>query len=375
MSWRNAKIGDLVTLEYGKGLKNYQSNEYPYAVYGTNGRIGSTEVFLYDKPSLVIGRKGAYRGVHFAELPFYVIDTAFFTKLKDLTLDVKFLFYWFRCVDINSMDSGSAIPSTNRDEVYELDIQLPTPSEQRAIAGVLSSLDDKIDLLHRQNKTLEALAETLFRRWFAGQSDEEWGVTLSDVLETCSGGTPSRSRMDFYEGGDIKWVKSKELNGGFVIDTEERINEQGLKSSAAKLLPENAILIALYGATVGEYAILAEPMTCNQAVCAIKPSDDYPFTFLFMFFKTLKEELINMAVGSAQQNISQVLIRQVRLPNNTRLTREYHNLTVSQFEKLKRNIHHIRTLEKLRDTLLPKLMSGEVRVEPALSLQAMENPI
>ena len=110
--WREYKIGDLLKLEYGKGLTGYQNNKGKYKVYGTNGMIGTTNSFLYDKTSLVIGRKGAYREVHLAESPFFVIDTAFYTKQLNELSDTLYMYYWFKNVDINSMDSGSAIPST-----------------------------------------------------------------------------------------------------------------------------------------------------------------------------------------------------------------------------------------------------------------------
>ncbi|MFQ5443766.1 MAG: restriction endonuclease subunit S, partial [Nitrospinales bacterium] len=119
--WMPSRIGDIILLEYGKGLKDYKHKKGKYDVFGTNGWIGSCDEFLYDQPSLIIGRKGAYRGVHIAKTPFHVIDTAFYTKNKIKDLDVQFLFYWFQIIDINEMDSGSAIPSTSRDEVYDLD--------------------------------------------------------------------------------------------------------------------------------------------------------------------------------------------------------------------------------------------------------------
>lgn len=143
--WMEHKLGDIISLEYGKGLKDYRDVEGEYDVFGTNGKIGFTDRFLYDQPSIIIGRKGAYRGVHLASKPFFVIDTAFYTKPRLENLDIFFLYYWFKTIDINRMDSGSAIPSTSRDEVYEVDILLPPLPEQKAIAAVLSSLDDKID--------------------------------------------------------------------------------------------------------------------------------------------------------------------------------------------------------------------------------------
>jgi type I restriction enzyme, S subunit len=240
---------------------------------------------------------------------------------------------------------------------------IPPLPEQKAIAAILSSLDDKIDLLHRQNKTLESIAETLFRQWFVEDVGEGEEVELGDVVETTSGGTPSRTKMEYYENGVVNWVKSKELSGSFILDTEEMITEEALKRSSAKLLPSNSILIAMYGATVGEYAIISKEMTCNQAVCALKPNSKYPYTFLFLFVKYNKNELISMAVGSAQQNISQLLVKKLLIPNCHEKIDRFHCIVDPFFKKIKSNITKMKTLEKLRDTLLPKLMSGEVRVE------------
>jgi len=259
--------------------------------------------------------------------------------------------------------TGSTFPNVSKDQLHNLEIDIPPLEEQKEIAAVLASLDDKIDLLHRQNKTLEALAQTLFRHWFIDGAEDDWEeVALGEVVKTTSGGTPSRKKMEYYETGTIPWVKSKELNGSFIAETEEKITEGALNSSSAKMLPRHSILIAMYGATVGEYGILTLPATCNQAICALLPNESYPFTFLFMHIKNNKDELINMAVGSAQQNISQVLIKSLPIPKPTPRICEYHGQVEPIFSKIEANIGQIRTLEKLRDTLLPKLMSGEVRV-------------
>ena len=123
--WSECKIGDIVSLEYGKGLKDYRDGIGSYEVFGTNGKIGFTDQIIYDQPSIIIGRKGAYRGVHLAAKPFFVIDTAFYIKNLRADLSTLFLYYWFKNIDINEMDTGSAIPSTSRDEVYDLEILLP----------------------------------------------------------------------------------------------------------------------------------------------------------------------------------------------------------------------------------------------------------
>lgn len=207
---------------------------------------------------------------------------------------------------------GTAVPIVNKNDFENIKVEIPTDiDEQKRIASILSSLDDKIDLLNRENATLEAMAETLFRQWFIEEAKEDWEeVALGDVVKTTSGGTPSRKHPDYYNNGTIYWVKSKELQSSFIFSTEEMITEDAMNNSSAKLLPEKTVLIAMYGATVGEYGILSKPMTCNQAVCALIPNKNYPYTYLYLWTAFMKQEFINLATGAAQQNISQDLIKQ-----------------------------------------------------------------
>ena len=197
--WTECKLGDLISLEYGKSLNGYRESFGKYPVYGTNGKIGNTDSFLSAIPSIIMGRKGAYRGVHFSKLPFYVIDTAFYVKPKTENVDLLYLYNFLLTLDINAKDSGSAIPSTDRYEIYDIDIMLPSHTAQRAIAGVLSSLDDKIDLLHRQNKTLEGMAEALWRKMFVENADPNWKKgKLGDYVQTIDnrGKTPPFSETE-----------------------------------------------------------------------------------------------------------------------------------------------------------------------------------
>jgi type I restriction enzyme S subunit len=289
-------------------------------------------------------------------------------KIRSSQIEKKYLLYSFvspKFKDyLNELSGGSVVAHLNMKDIRALEFSFPPLPEQKAIASVLSSLDDKIDLLHRQNKTLEAMAETLFRQWFIEEAKEDWNyVELGSVIETSSGGTPSRKVMSYYEDGSIYWVKSKELNGSFINHTEEMITEEAVKKSSAKLLPAYSTLIAMYGATVGEYALITKSMTCNQAVCAVKENELYPYTFIFMYVKHQKDELINQAVGSAQQNISQILIKKLPIPTCTDRIREYHSLVNPWFKRMQINVGQTQTLEQLRDILLPKLMNGEVKVK------------
>src|SRR5947208_3289491 len=121
--WRETTWGELATLEYGKSLRDYAEDSGKYRVYGTNGPIGWHDSPLCDRGGVIIGRKGAYRGVHYSPQPFFVIDTAFYLNPKR-EMDLRWAYYQLLTQDINGMDSGSAIPSTTRADFYALPVRV-----------------------------------------------------------------------------------------------------------------------------------------------------------------------------------------------------------------------------------------------------------
>lgn len=257
---------------------------------------------------------------------------------------------------------GCKMPRGDKQHIMQWNVEIPNSKQQQEhIASILRSLDNKIELNNRMNKNLEEQAQALFKLWFVDEKKYDT-IELGTVVKTTSGGTPSRSNLSYYQKGIIKWVKSKELNGSFITQTEEHITFDAVEKSSAKLLPKNSVLIAMYGATVGEHAIISEEMTCNQAVCALLPNEKYPASFLFMLAKNAKEELINLAVGSAQQNISQILIKRIQVPTCVELIQKYDKLISPYLEIMKNNIKQNLNLAQLRDALLPRLMNGDAGI-------------
>ncbi|MBI3272660.1 MAG: restriction endonuclease subunit S [Planctomycetes bacterium] len=167
-SWRAVQWGDLVTLEYGKGLVGYQHEEGAFPVYGTNGPIGSHSEALCPHPGIIVGRKGAYRGIHFSTKPFYVIDTAYYVEPRG-KLDLRWAYYSLLNEDINSMDSGSAIPSTSRDDFYGLPIVAPPDTLQERFAGILEPLWSRQEANDLESRTLAALRDTLLPKLLSGE--------------------------------------------------------------------------------------------------------------------------------------------------------------------------------------------------------------
>ena len=208
------------------------------------------------------------------------------------------------------------------------------------------------------NDNLEQQAQALYLTYFSNTPL----CCLGDMVKTASGGTPSRNNLDYYSHSGIDWVKSKELNRSIIFQTEERITNNAINYSSAKVLPKYSTLIAMYGATVGEYGLIAEPMTCNQAICALIPNENYPYTYLFMFAKNVRQELINNAVGSAQQNISQVMIKNMQISSDLDSIKKYDDSVRGIFDSYIHLSKEISYLTELRDTLLPRLMSGELKI-------------
>ena len=166
--WCAATWGDQVSLEYGKSLRGYEGSNGPYPVYGTNGRIGSHSEPLCPHPGIVIGRKGAYRGIHFSPQPFFVIDTAFFVKPL-CEVDLRWAYYEMLRIDINGMDSGSAIPSTSRDSFHGLSVVVPPHRLQRQFALILTPAWERQQANQRETTTLAALRDTLLPKLLSGE--------------------------------------------------------------------------------------------------------------------------------------------------------------------------------------------------------------
>jgi len=378
--WKVTKWGALATLEYGKSLRDYQNMAEDVPVYGTNGLIGFTNKPLCQFPSVIIGRKGAYRGVHYSNKPFFVIDTAFYLKPKTDEIDLLFAYYQLLTQDINSMDSGSAIPSTSREDFYNLEINLPPLPTQRRITDILSALDDKIELNRQTNATLEAIAQAIFKEWFVdfnfpgatgemvegtlGMIPRGWLVgKLGDCGNIVCGKTPSKANMDFF-GGEIPFIKIPDMhNSVFITKTEDSLTDEGASSQKTKFLPPFSVIVSCI-ATVGLVALTSKRSQTNQQINAIIPKNDYLSFYLYLCAKGLENVLKDLGSGgSATLNVNTTTFSNISctIPLGNVL-KSFDSLVRPLFETILVNEQQSITLATLRDALLPKLMSGEIEV-------------
>jgi type I restriction enzyme, S subunit len=284
-------------------------------------------------------------------------------------VDPDFLYY--QLVNMHEIlraygGDGTAVPIVNKGDFSNIKAKFPEPVEQKVIAEILSSLDDKIDLLHRQNKTLESLAETLFRHWFIDGAQDGWERKgLLEVVELVGGGTPKTSNIDYWEG-DIPWLSGGDIaaaHKSFVASSIKAISTDGLQNSSAKLLPQFATVISARG-TVGKYCMLAKPMTYSQSNYGILPRDNHSFCFSYLLINHVVDELQSAAYGSVFDTITTTTFADIKLKlPNTATISDFETKISPYFQKKLECINQIAVLERVRDTLLPKLMSGEIRVE------------
>lgn len=272
---------------------------------------------------------------------------------------------------------GSAQRTITLGALNNMQLSLPPLPVQKRIASILSAYDDLIENNQKQIKLLEEAAQRLYKEWFVDLRfpghegvkvvdgvPEGWKIKkIEELADTMSGGTPTRSHEEYYSSGEILWLKTKELNDGFIFDTEEKITEAGLKNSSAKLFEKGCIILAMYGATIGRLGISSVTMCCNQACCVLKIKEIFLFEYVYLWLVNNREMLISRGRGSAQSNLSQELIKQieVRIPSDGVLIK-FSNVVDKLLKNKEILEKQISSLREARDRLLPKLMSGEIEV-------------
>lgn len=285
-----------------------------------------------------------------------------------------YLNYFIRSNSINEYLVSTMIGATGRQRVpseaiKNLDIPLPPLPEQQRIVSKLDLLFEKIDksiALHQKNMDeANAFMGSVLNDVFGELEEKYEKVALGKITTTTSGGTPKRNEKSYW-GGKIGWLKSGELNNGYINEVEEFITDEGLKKSSAKLFPKGTLLIAIYGATVGKLGILNIATTTNQAICGVLNDKNlFETKYMFYFFQKSKAKMLLDSTGGAQPNISQTYIKQLEvvfppLPIQQK--------TVIYLDEISQKIEKIKQLQKekmaslkaLKASILDSAFRGEL---------------
>jgi len=302
------------------------------------------------------------------------------SSLMKLTCDRElveplYLFYFFRSEqgrhELLKNASTVGTPGIGQPLASLKSIRVPLPPlpEQRAIASVLGSLDDKIELNRRMNETLEALAQSLFKSWFvdATQSALPKGwreMPFTETVEIIGGGTPKTSVVAYW-GGDIPWFSVVDAPQGsdlFVIDTEKKITQAGVDNSSTQVLPVGTTIISARG-TVGKVALVGVPMAMNQSCYGLRGKVGKKGFHTYFVTRALVSRLQQHAHGSVFDTITRDTLAGVQVAlSPAEVVEQFEEKVSPLMERIRNNLHESRTLAALRDALLPKLLSGELRV-------------
>ena len=234
------------------------------------------------------------------------------------------------------MGRGVAQNNINLSILKSLEFSLPPLTEQERIASELDAVAATLKKRQTQLAELNALVEARFVELFGDGNFPM--VAIGDEFKTTSGGTPPSKVREYYDDGSIPWLNSGEVNRGIVDFAENFITELGLKNSSAKWIPVDSVLVAMYGATVGKVGLLRIPATTNQAVCSILPNPQYCPLYLYFAVKSQEPWMRGQALGGAQPNISQTVIKKMTIPKPPLELQERFAAEVERVEALKATV-------------------------------------
>jgi type I restriction enzyme S subunit len=414
--WRTCRLGDVLELKRGYDLPTQYRQPGPFPIVSSSGISGSHFEAKVPGPGVVTGRYGTIGEVFYIVEDFWPLNTALY--VRDFKgNDPRFISYFLRTIDFYAYSDKAAVPGVNRNHLHSAIVRIPEPTTQRAIACILGSLDDKIELNRRMNRTLEEMARAIFKSWFIdfdpvrakarvrrehpkwtddqvsraacpklkpeiarlfpdsfedselGEIPKGWAVkTIGDLAEIVGGSTPRTTEAAYWDGGTHAWATPKDLSKLSVpvlLETERQITDEGLAQISSGLLPAGTVLLSSR-APIGYLAIAEVPVAINQGFIAMKPRGGVSNLYLLFWARAAHEEIVSRANGSTFLEISKSSFRPIPLvapPPN--VFAAFEHVAKPLFAKLVSNERESRILAALRDALLPKLISGELRIPDA----------
>ncbi len=401
MEWKEVRLGDVCTRVCSGGTpKSTNLSYYGGKIPWLNtkeidfNRIYSTEKTITDSglnnssakwivPNTVtVAMYGATAGKScIVKVPMTTNQACCNLTINDEVADYEFVYYTLKndYTILASLANGGAQQNLNAQIIKDYVLKMPSLADQRRIASILSSLDRKIELNNKINADLEEMAQAIFKNWFVdfepfkdgkfvdselGMIPEGWKVgCLGDMGNIVCGKTPSKANSNYY-GGDIPFIKIPDMHGNvFVENSEDRLTEEGSLSQIKKLIPPYSLMVSCI-ATVGLVSINTKPSHTNQQINTVIPHNKSALFYLYQHIKNNEEFLKNMGRGGTTTlNVNTKSFSNIRLliPSEIALD-QFHGIVEGLFKKIELNMHESRTLSLLRDTLLPRLMSGELEV-------------
>jgi type I restriction enzyme S subunit len=390
MSNGQTYVGDMIELAYGRSLSADNRKTGSVPVYGSNGIVGYHNDSAVDGPGIVVGRKGSVGALAFSEGPFWPIDTTYFVVNKGAH-DWRFLYHFLRSLGLTGLNSHSAVPGLNREDVYSIEVSLPAREEEPVIGQVLDEIEVAVAredaTIGSHQKLKRAVMRDLFTHGLRGEAQmdseigpvpESWEIkTLLELCTICSGGTPRKSVAEYWNG-DLPWVSGKDLKKPILDDAIDHISAEGA-AAGSKVAPADAVLVLVRGMGLAKdlpVARISRPMAFNQDLKALISKGHVTGAFLRSAIYNRKDALLSRIVPSAHGtmtlNLDDLESFKIGCPTNADEVAEI-TATLDAIDA-KIDLHKRKkvVLEELFRALLHKLMKGEVRVAD-LDLSALQS--
>lgn len=383
MEWKEYSLGDVCSrLSSGKNIKASEvHNDGLYPVFGGNGIRGFTDKQNFNGECAVIGRQGAYCGnVRYFNGVAYMTEHALVLQGNEKS-ETQFLAYLLSIMDLGRLSGQSAQPGLSVKTLKIQKVSLPNLSDQRKIAGILSALDSKIENNNKINANLEAQAQALFKSWFVdftpfkdqpfvdselGPIPQGWKVGKADDFYKINiGKTPPRKEKEWFSKNesDNKWISISDMGncGLFISNSAEKLTNAAIKKFNISLVPVNTILLS-FKLTIGRVAISDCDLTTNEAIARFILPDECYLEFSFLMLKLYNYSTLGSTSSIATAVNSKIIKSMKMVMPSLKVLEDFHTITNPLFEKIRFTQKENQRLAALRDTLLPKLMSGEIKL-------------
>ena len=364
MKFSKYTLSDLATIKYGKNQKKVLSPDGVIPILGTGGLMGYATTALYNKPSVLIGRKGTIGKVKYVEQPFWTVDTLFYTIVNTDLVVPKYLYYVMSLIDLNNYNEGTTIPSLRTETLNRLEFDIPSLEDQKKILSCLNPIDEKIELNNKINKNLLEQVLTLYRNKFVDTVNDERQICRADeYFDISIGKTPPRKEPQWFSTNpqDVTWVSISDMGtcGLYISSSSEQLTKEAVERFNVKVVPDNTVLLS-FKLTVGRIAITNGEMTTNEAIAHFKTDKKEINEYLYCYLKCFNYQTMG-STSSIATAVNSKIIKGMPfvVPTNDELE-EFHGFAAPMFAKIKANQIETDNLTALRDTLLPKLMSGEL---------------
>lgn len=407
MEWKEVRLGDIVSIKSGLAYKGAFIGKGENILLGM-GCVSFKDKFLFsgarayeadcddkycvDPGDIVVATRQQSDNLPILAMPAIIPSSLKAKKIiygtnlykvenhSEVTND--FLFWQLKTPDyidyISSVKTGSVVRMVTKKNVEDYVFRCPPKEVRDRISKLLWGLDRKIELNNKINADLEEMAQAIFKNWFVdfepfkdgkfvdselGMIPEGWKVgTLGEFCKCLLGGTPSRSKEEYWNG-EINWINSGEINKFRILEASEKITELGLAKSATKLLPKKTTVLAITGATLGQVSLLEIDSCANQSVIGVLENAEVPYEYIYPFIKDRIEMLIQHQTGGAQQHINKDNVESLIFLFPTKnVLKDYISLVRPMYKRIESLCFENLYLSLLRDTLLPRLMSGEIEI-------------